>query len=38
MVDGDFIEKIERRAEFLDQVNDIAAADTWVTLVIHLSG
>ena len=38
MVDGDFIEKIERRAEFFDRVNDIAAADAEMTSVIHLSG
>jgi hypothetical protein len=37
MADGEFIEKIERRAEFVSQVNNIAAADKEVTLLIYLS-
>jgi hypothetical protein len=37
MADGGLIEKIERRAEFLSQVNNIAAADKEVTLLIYLS-
>jgi hypothetical protein len=36
MAKGDFIEKIERRAEFLSHVNNIAAADNDVTLLIYL--
>ena len=37
MAEGKFIKKIERRAEFLSQVNNIAAADNEVTLLIYLS-
>jgi hypothetical protein len=37
MAEGEFIEKIERRAEFLSQVNDIAAADAEMTLLTYLS-
>ena len=36
--EGGLIEKIERRAEFLSQVNDIAAADNEMSLIIYLSG
>jgi hypothetical protein len=38
MAEGEFIEKIERRAEFLSQVHNIAAADKEVTLLTYLSG
>ena len=38
MAEGGLIEKIERRAEFLSQVNNIAAADNEMSLIIHLSG
>jgi len=38
MAEGGLIKKIERRAEFASQVNDIAAADNEMTLIIHLSG
>jgi hypothetical protein len=38
VADGGFIEKIERRAEFLGQVNNIAAADKEVPLLTHLGG
>src|SRR3972149_2207314 len=38
MAEGGLIEKVERRAEFLSQLNDIAAADKDMTLLIHLSG
>ena len=35
---GELIEKIEGSAEFSSQVDDIAAADTEMTLVIYLGG
>jgi hypothetical protein len=38
MAEGGLIEKIERRAEFVSQVNNITAADKEVPLLIHLSG
>jgi hypothetical protein len=38
MAEGEFIEKIERRAEFLSQVNHTATADKEVTLLTYLSG
>jgi len=37
MAEGGLIEKIERRAEFLSQVNNIAAADNEMALLIYLS-
>jgi hypothetical protein len=37
MAEGGLIEKIERRAEFLSQVNNIAAADKEVALLTYLS-
>ena len=38
MAEGGLIEKTERRAEFVSQVNDITAADKEAALIIHLSG
>jgi hypothetical protein len=38
MAEGGLIKKIERRAEFISQVNNIAAADAEMTLLIYLSG
>jgi len=38
MSEGELIEKIERCAEFVSQVNNIAAADKEVSLIIHFSG
>jgi hypothetical protein len=37
IAEGGLIEKIERRAEFVSQVNNIAATDKDVTLLIYLS-
>jgi hypothetical protein len=37
MAEGGFIEKIERRAEFLSQVNHTTAADKEMSSLIHLS-
>jgi hypothetical protein len=37
MAESGLIEKIERRAEFLSQVNNIAAADKEVALLTYLS-
>jgi len=37
MADGGLIEKIERRAEFVSQVDNIAAADKEVALLTYLS-
>jgi len=36
MAEGGLIKKIERRSEFLSQVNDIAAADNEVSLLTYL--
>jgi hypothetical protein len=38
MAEGEFIEKIERRAEFVSQVNNIAAADNEMALLTYLGG
>jgi hypothetical protein len=38
MAEGGFIEKIERRAEFTNQVHNIAVADAQMTLLICLGG
>jgi hypothetical protein len=38
MAEGGLIEKIERCAEFLSQVHNIAAADAEMALLTHLGG
>jgi hypothetical protein len=37
IAEGGLIEKIERRAEFVSQVNNIAAADAEMALLTYLS-
>jgi len=37
MAEGEFIKEVERRAELLSQVNNIAAADAEMALLIYLS-